>query len=384
MASTCGRETRPVGPRSAPARSVSSSSSRVCCPIFTAADNVALPSAARRHDDQRRSLRTGALVARRCRARRPLRCVPGDALRRRATARRHRPRPDQRATPASGRRADQRPRRGAARPRSPPCSIACAASRASACWWCRTISTWRAAPTARTEMSRRPAARRLGRGGTCARAGAAAAAGAHPWTPAGRRARDGRRLLAHRAAPGVRRRGRLRRPGAAGRFAGRALPAPAGGAARREAGGAGDARALRPARRRQGRSPRAATAATSSRSSCGTSRATSRSTSCRRRCAPTCRSAANRSSCPSRPIEESAAQVLKITGRQSYRYVFEAKPTEYAQLLPRYMHVRFVNAMLVSPNSTAERRAVRAPATAITSISSRRGHRATTPSARKS
>jgi ABC-type lipoprotein export system ATPase subunit len=55
---------------------------------------------------------------------------------------------------------------------------------------------------------------------------------------------------------------------------------------------------------------------------------------------------------PSRPIEESAAQVLKITGRQSYRYVFEAKPTEYAQLLPRYMHVRFVNAMLVSPNST--------------------------------
>jgi len=55
---------------------------------------------------------------------------------------------------------------------------------------------------------------------------------------------------------------------------------------------------------------------------------------------------------PSRPIEESAAQVLKITGRQAYRYVFEAKPTEYAQLLPRYMHVRFVNAMLVSPNST--------------------------------
>jgi hypothetical protein len=55
---------------------------------------------------------------------------------------------------------------------------------------------------------------------------------------------------------------------------------------------------------------------------------------------------------PSRPIEESAAQVLKITGRQSYRYVFEAKPTEYAQLLSRYMHVRFVNALLVSPNST--------------------------------
>jgi putative ABC transport system ATP-binding protein/macrolide transport system ATP-binding/permease protein/lipoprotein-releasing system ATP-binding protein len=55
---------------------------------------------------------------------------------------------------------------------------------------------------------------------------------------------------------------------------------------------------------------------------------------------------------PSRPVEESAAQVLKITGRQSYRYVFEAKPREYAQLLSRYMHVRFVNAMLVSPDST--------------------------------
>jgi ABC-type lipoprotein export system ATPase subunit len=55
---------------------------------------------------------------------------------------------------------------------------------------------------------------------------------------------------------------------------------------------------------------------------------------------------------PSRPIDESAAQVLKITGRQSYRYVFEAKPSEYAHLLSRYMHVRFVNAMLVSPNST--------------------------------
>jgi len=55
---------------------------------------------------------------------------------------------------------------------------------------------------------------------------------------------------------------------------------------------------------------------------------------------------------PSRPVEENAAQVLKITGRQSYHYVFEARPTEYAQLLPHYMHVRFVNAMLVSPNST--------------------------------
>ena len=55
---------------------------------------------------------------------------------------------------------------------------------------------------------------------------------------------------------------------------------------------------------------------------------------------------------PSRPVEESTAQVLKITGRQSYRYVFEAKPADYARLLSRYMHVRFVNALLVSPDST--------------------------------
>jgi hypothetical protein len=55
---------------------------------------------------------------------------------------------------------------------------------------------------------------------------------------------------------------------------------------------------------------------------------------------------------PSRPIEESAVQVLKITGRQSYRHRFEAKPAEYARLLSRYMHVRFVNTLLVSPVST--------------------------------
>jgi putative ABC transport system ATP-binding protein/macrolide transport system ATP-binding/permease protein/lipoprotein-releasing system ATP-binding protein len=54
---------------------------------------------------------------------------------------------------------------------------------------------------------------------------------------------------------------------------------------------------------------------------------------------------------PSRPIEESAASVLKITGRQAYRYAFEANPVDYARLLSRYMHVRFVNSMLVSPLS---------------------------------
>ena len=54
---------------------------------------------------------------------------------------------------------------------------------------------------------------------------------------------------------------------------------------------------------------------------------------------------------PTKPTDESAAAVLKITGRQQYRYVFEARPADYARLLSSYMHVRFVNSMLVSPKS---------------------------------
>jgi hypothetical protein len=43
--------------------------------------------------------------------------------------------------------------------------------------------------------------------------------------------------------------------------------------------------------------------------------------------------------------------VLKIEGKQTYRYVFDAQVTHFAQLLPNYMHVRFSGTMLVSPSS---------------------------------
>lgn len=54
---------------------------------------------------------------------------------------------------------------------------------------------------------------------------------------------------------------------------------------------------------------------------------------------------------PLTPIDESRASVLKITGRQAYRYVLQARLTDYARLFSQYMHVRFVNTMLISPNS---------------------------------
>ncbi|MGA7485707.1 MAG: ABC transporter ATP-binding protein [Xanthobacteraceae bacterium] len=54
---------------------------------------------------------------------------------------------------------------------------------------------------------------------------------------------------------------------------------------------------------------------------------------------------------PMKPIDESADGVLKIEGKQSYRYVFDARVRDFAQLLPNYMHVRFSGTMLVSPSS---------------------------------
>ena len=44
--------------------------------------------------------------------------------------------------------------------------------------------------------------------------------------------------------------------------------------------------------------------------------------------------------------------MLKIEGKQTYRYVFDARVRDFAQLLPNYMHVRFSGTMLVSPSST--------------------------------
>jgi len=52
------------------------------------------------------------------------------------------------------------------------------------------------------------------------------------------------------------------------------------------------------------------------------------------------------------PVDQTADSVLAITGKQTYRYGFEARPSHFAQLLPNYMHVRFVSSMLVSPHST--------------------------------
>jgi ABC-type lipoprotein export system ATPase subunit len=49
---------------------------------------------------------------------------------------------------------------------------------------------------------------------------------------------------------------------------------------------------------------------------------------------------------------ESANGALKIEDRQIYRYVFDGRVGEFAQLLPNYMHVRFSGITLVSPSRT--------------------------------
>jgi ABC-type lipoprotein export system ATPase subunit len=55
---------------------------------------------------------------------------------------------------------------------------------------------------------------------------------------------------------------------------------------------------------------------------------------------------------PLTPIAEATAAVLKITGRQLYRFTLETRVEKFTELLPHYMHVRFANNMLVSPEST--------------------------------
>jgi hypothetical protein len=54
---------------------------------------------------------------------------------------------------------------------------------------------------------------------------------------------------------------------------------------------------------------------------------------------------------PMTPADDSATGVTKIAGKQTYRYRFDARVPDFAQLLPNYMHVRFSGTMLVSPNS---------------------------------
>lgn len=55
---------------------------------------------------------------------------------------------------------------------------------------------------------------------------------------------------------------------------------------------------------------------------------------------------------PLTPTAEATAAVLKITGRQLYRFTLETHVDKFTELLPHYMHVRFTNNMLISPEST--------------------------------
>jgi putative ABC transport system ATP-binding protein/macrolide transport system ATP-binding/permease protein/lipoprotein-releasing system ATP-binding protein len=54
---------------------------------------------------------------------------------------------------------------------------------------------------------------------------------------------------------------------------------------------------------------------------------------------------------PLEPAESGASGVLRIDNKQIYRYLFDARVKDFTQLLPNYMHVRFSEAILVSPNS---------------------------------
>jgi ABC-type lipoprotein export system ATPase subunit len=55
---------------------------------------------------------------------------------------------------------------------------------------------------------------------------------------------------------------------------------------------------------------------------------------------------------PLKPVEDGTVSVLKIEGKHTYRYVFDARVKDFAQLLPNYMHVRFSDTVLVSPSNT--------------------------------
>ena len=58
------------------------------------------------------------------------------------------------------------------------------------------------------------------------------------------------------------------------------------------------------------------------------------------------------------PVVQTANSVMQITGKQMYRYGFEARLSRFTQLsaitqlLPNYMHVPFVSSVLVTPHST--------------------------------
>jgi predicted ABC-type transport system involved in lysophospholipase L1 biosynthesis ATPase subunit len=57
---------------------------------------------------------------------------------------------------------------------------------------------------------------------------------------------------------------------------------------------------------------------------------------------------------PLTPIVGGGASVLKIIGRELYRFSLDARVEKFTELLPHYMHVRFMNNMLVSPDSAPQ------------------------------
>ncbi len=57
---------------------------------------------------------------------------------------------------------------------------------------------------------------------------------------------------------------------------------------------------------------------------------------------------------PLKPAAEAMASVLKVTGKQLYKYILDARADKFTELLPHYMHVRFTNNMLISPESTPQ------------------------------
>jgi putative ABC transport system ATP-binding protein/macrolide transport system ATP-binding/permease protein/lipoprotein-releasing system ATP-binding protein len=57
---------------------------------------------------------------------------------------------------------------------------------------------------------------------------------------------------------------------------------------------------------------------------------------------------------PLASAEDNAGGVLKIEGKHTYRYTFDARVRNFTQLLPSYMHARFSDTMLVSASGAPE------------------------------
>jgi putative ABC transport system ATP-binding protein/macrolide transport system ATP-binding/permease protein/lipoprotein-releasing system ATP-binding protein len=57
---------------------------------------------------------------------------------------------------------------------------------------------------------------------------------------------------------------------------------------------------------------------------------------------------------PLASTDDNTGGVLKIEGKHTYRYIFDARVRDFTQLLPSYMHVRFSDTMLVSASRAPE------------------------------